>query len=208
MDKKKTDYIELMTRVTNKFLTQIDREYSSSVELLSRILDRRDSYTHNHSKNVSKLAVSIAEKLGLPAKEKNKVKYASLLHDIGKMGIDMSILKKKGKLTKSEWKEIRVHTRIGAEIVGKIRFLSDLVPTVLHHHERFSGGGYPYPELKNEDIPLTARIVTCTDAFDAMTSDRAYRKALSKEKALEELRSCSGTQFDPDVVSVLIKIVG
>ena len=207
LGEKKKEYIELITKVTSKFLTQIDRDYSASVELLSRILDRRDSYTHNHSKNVSKYAVTVSEKMGLSAKEKNLVKHASLLHDIGKMGIDMSILKKKGKLTRAEWKEIRVHTRIGAEIVKKIRFLSDLGPTVLHHHERFGGGGYPYPDLQNGDIPLTSRIITCVDAYDAMISDRAYRKALPKEKAIDELQTHSGTQFDPEVVEVLLDVI-
>lgn len=204
---KKKDYIELITKVTSKFLTQFDRDYLSSVELLSKILDKRDSYTHGHSRNVSKYAIAVSEKMNLPLKKRNTVKYAAFLHDIGKMGIDMSILQKKGKLTKAEWKEIRVHTRIGAEIVGKIKSLCDLVPTVLHHHARFSGGGYPNPDLKSNDIPLTARIVSCADAYDAMRSNRAYRKALPKEKAVDELLRCSGTQFDPDVVKTLLEVI-
>jgi putative nucleotidyltransferase with HDIG domain len=207
IDKKKRNYIELITKVTKRFLTDSQRDYGTSVHLLSRILDKRDSYTHSHSKNVSHYAIAISERLELSTREKNVVKYSALLHDIGKMGIDMSILKKKGKLTRTEWKQIRVHTRIGAEIVGNIRFLKDLVPTVLHHHERFEGGGYPYPELKSDDIPLTARIVTCADAYDAMTSDRAYRKALPRRQAVTELRACAGSQFDPVVVDVMLEVI-
>jgi len=207
ISEKKKGYLELMVRVTNKFLNQFDRDYTTSVELLSKILDRRDSYTHSHSKNVSRYAVSISKKLSLSTEDRDIVRYASLLHDIGKMGIDMKILQKRTRLTKEEWKEIRVHTRYGAEIIGKIKTLKDLVPTVLHHHARFGGGGYPYPDLKQEEIPLTARIITCADAYDAMTSDRAYRRALPKRKAVAELKACSGTQFDPEIVSVLLEIV-
>lgn len=202
------NYIDIITKMTSNFLSQIGRDYATSIELFSKILDRRDSYTHHHSRSVSKYAVHISEKMGLSAKDRNIVEHASLLHDIGKMGVDMSILQKKGKLTKAEWEKVRIHTRLGADIVNGIRFLQDLVPTVLHHHERFGGGGYPYPELKNGDIPLTARIVTCADAYDAMTSDRAYRKALPRDEAIKELKTCSGTQFDPAVVSAFLTIVG
>ncbi|PIU42190.1 MAG: hypothetical protein COS99_01625 [Candidatus Omnitrophica bacterium CG07_land_8_20_14_0_80_42_15] len=206
-DNKKKDYIELITKVTNRFITQFDRDYHASLELLSKILDRRDSYTHSHSKNVSKYAGAISKKMGLSAKEKDIVKHSSLLHDIGKMSIDMSILQKKGKLTKEEWSEIRTHTHSGAEIVSRIKSLKDLAPTVLHHHERYGGGGYPFPEMKNGEIPLSARIVTCADAYDAMTSDRVYRKALPKEKAIEELKGCSGTQFDPEIVKAFLLVL-
>jgi len=204
---KKEDYIDLITKVTRRFLAQFDRDHVTSVELLSKILDKRDSYTHNHSRNVSRYAIAVSEQIGLSGKEKTIVKYASLLHDVGKMGIDMSILQKKGSLTQKEWKEVKVHTRIGAGIVEKIRPLTEIGPTVLHHHERFGGGGYPDPGMKDGEIPLTARIITCADAYDAMRSNRSYRNALPKEKAIGELVSCSGTQFDPDIVKVLLGII-
>ena len=204
---KKEDYVELITKVTTRFLTQFDRNFFTSIELLSKILDKRDRYTHSHSRNVAKYSVAIAERMGLSSKEKEVVRYASLLHDVGKMGIDMSILQKKGKLTGTEWKEVKIHTRIGAEIASKIKSLTDIVPTILHHHERYGGGGYPNPDLKNNDIPLTARIVTCADAYDAMRSDRTYRKALPREEAIDELVSCSGTQFDPDIVNILLSVI-
>lgn len=204
---KKEDYIGFITKVTTRFLTQFDRNFFTSIELLTKILDKRDRYTHNHSRNVAKYSVAIAERMGLSSKEKEMVRYASLLHDVGKMAIDMSILQKKGKLTGTEWKEIKIHTRIGAEIAGKIKSLTDIGPTILHHHERYGGGGYPNPDLKNNDIPLTARIVTCADAYDAMRSDRTYRKALPKEEAIDELVSCSGTQFDPDIVKILLSVI-
>jgi len=201
------DYIELITRVTNKFLGQFDRSYSVSVELLSKILDKRDRYAHHHSRNVSKYSIAISERMALSPKEKEIVRYASLLHDVGKMGIDVNILQKKGSLTRTEWKEIRIHTNIGAQIVSKVKSLTNIAPTVLHHHERFGGGGYPNPDMKNGDIPLTARIVTCADAYDAMRSDRSYRKAMPKEKVVDELVSCSGTQFDPEIVRVLLEVI-
>lgn len=204
---KKEDYIGFITKVTTRFLTQFDRNFFTSIELLTKILDKRDRYTHNHSRNVAKYSIAVAERMGLSSKEKEVVRYASLLHDVGKMGIDMSILQKKGKLTRTEWKEVKIHTRIGAEIASKIKSLTDIAPTILHHHERYGGGGYPNPDLKNNDIPLTARIVTCADAYDAMRSDRTYRKALPREEAIDELVSCSGTQFDPDIVNILLSVI-
>jgi len=204
---KKEDYFDLITKVTKRFLTQFDRSHFASCELLSKILDKRDSYTHNHSRNVAKYSIAVSERMGLSSKDKDIVRYASLLHDVGKMGIDMSILQKKGRLTRIEWEEIRVHTHLGAEIVAKVKQLTDIASTVLHHHERFGGGGYPNPDMKNNDIPLTARIVACADAYDAMRSNRSYRKAMPRKKALDELVSCSGTQFDPEIVKVLLQVI-
>lgn len=190
-----------------RLFEQVHINYLNVIKVLTNIIDARDNYTYGHSERVMKHALVIADELRLGGEEKELVGYASFLHDLGKIGIDNEILKKAGKLTKREWKEIRLHPRIGAEIVKEIGFLSKLVPIIYHHHERYAGGGYPDPEKKGKNIPMGARILAVADAFEAMISKRPYRKALSKESAIKELRRCSGTQFDPRVVSAFLKAV-
>lgn len=177
------------------------------ISALANIIDTKDSYTRGHSEKVMRYALLIAEAMDLSKKEKEIIQYASLLHDMGKIGVDLSVLRKPGPLTKEEWKQIFAHPQIGAEIISRTGLLEDLAPIILHHHERYEGGGYPDPEKKTEDIPLGARILAVADAFEAMTSDRPYRKARSRQAAKKELKRCAGTQFDPKVVDVFLKVL-
>jgi HD-GYP domain-containing protein (c-di-GMP phosphodiesterase class II) len=134
------------------------------------------------------------------------LKHAAMLHDLGKIGIPDEILLKKGKLTDSEYDIIRKHPQIGAEIIRHIHFLKDVAPIVLYHHERFDGFGY-CSGLKGKEIPLGARIIAIADVYQALTSDRPYRKAYSKEEALKIITEGSGTQFDPEIVKVFFEII-
>jgi putative nucleotidyltransferase with HDIG domain len=146
-----------------------------------------------------KYSVFIANQLGLEVKEKENVKLAGLLHDIGKIGTHTEILRKVGELTEEDRRQIQQHPEVGANIISTVDHLAPLHPIILHHHERFDGTGYP-GGLKGEAIPLGARIIAVADAFDAMTSARPYRPAKSKELAIAEMRSESGLQFDPRVL--------
>jgi HD-GYP domain-containing protein (c-di-GMP phosphodiesterase class II) len=134
------------------------------------------------------------------------IKYGALLHDIGKVGVDLSILNKPGRLTDEEYEIIKTHPMQGYEIIKPIKFLQDKFAAIKYHHERWDGTGYP-EGLKGEEIPLEARIVSVADTFDAMTSTRSYRKALDKEIAIEEIKKNAGKQFDPRVVAAFLKII-
>ena len=182
-------------------LSRIRKDYLNTIKTLAKIIDANDKYTRGHCDKVMRYSLIICKKLKIPRHNINSIKTASLLHDIGKIGIDLSLINKKGKLTNKDWEKMRMHPEIGSKIVNQAGFLSDIASIILHHHERFKGGGYPDSERHGKTIPLGARIIAVADAFDAMTSDRPYRKAMSQEEAMNELRRCSGSQFDPNVVS-------
>jgi len=184
----------------------ISRNYLSSLKVLNKILEARDSYTREHSKKVSEYSVKIAEELGLSLDEQEVVKEAALLHDIGKVGISEFILNKRGKLNAQEWAEVRRHTLIGEKILEPLKVLHIEQSMIRHHHERYDGKGYP-DHLRKEEIPLYARILAVADAYDAMNSSRRYRRALSPIEALTEIERCSGTQFDPKVVQAFAMIL-
>jgi diguanylate cyclase (GGDEF)-like protein/putative nucleotidyltransferase with HDIG domain len=174
----------------------------AAVESLAQALDARDHYTRGHSDNVTRIALAIAKKMGLPTSALPTIRIAGLLHDIGKIGVPDRILNKKGRLTAEEWKLIRAHPEVGASILMKAPLLSDIVPIVRAHHERYDGKGYP-GTLQAEEIPLAARILAVADAYDAMTSHRPYRPAMSREQCLAELHANASTQFDPKVLEAL-----
>ncbi|MFH1369229.1 MAG: HD domain-containing phosphohydrolase [Elusimicrobiota bacterium] len=178
--------------------------YLEMVQTLARTIDAKDSYTHDHADRARRYSISIGKKLGLPEAMIRHIEYAALMHDIGKIGIDENILRKPGQLTPEERDIIKKHPAIGNRIISPVAFLSPVAPMVLYHQEWFNGRGYP-EGLAGEEIPLGARIVAVIDAFDAMTSDRPYRKALTKEAAIEELKKNSGTQFDPKVVKSFLE---
>ncbi|MCJ7646350.1 GAF domain-containing protein [bacterium] len=170
--------------------------YISTVKSLAAAIDAKDPYTRGHSERVTRFSLLIARELGLDEKIQKNVQLCALLHDVGKIGVPISVLRKKEKLTDEDWKEIRRHSVLGAEIISPIRQLKELIPNIRNHHERYDGKGYP-DNLKGEGIPLIARILAVADTFDALTSERPYRNGLSDKAALEEIEVCKGTQLDP-----------
>ncbi len=171
--------------------------FRQTIEGLARAIDKMDRYTAGHSERVATYATYLAVRLGLPPDTVEVVRQSALMHDIGKIGCAMN-LNKPGKLTGDEYEVFKRHPAYGKDILDPIRFLHPLVPGVHLHHERWDGRGYPLG-LRGEGVPLIARIIAVADTYDAMTSDRAYRRALPHEVALGEIDRCSGSQFDPDV---------
>jgi len=186
-------------------LMQLEDTFSATLNALTVLLDRRDAGTKGHSLRVVRYAAAIAVNMGLGGAELENIRLGSLLHDIGKIGIPDSILFKPGKLTDEEWVVMRTHPQLGADMVSRIEFLKPAVPIVLHHHEWFNGNGYP-DGLAGEGIPLGARIFSVADAFDAMTSSRPYRDALSVDVAINGLKECIGTQFCPECIEAFLQI--
>jgi putative nucleotidyltransferase with HDIG domain len=180
--------------------------FLGTLKVLTAAIEAKDPYTRGHSARVNEYAKAIGVELGLSDEQLEFLQYAALLHDIGKIGIDEKILCKPGKLNKAEWGTVRNHPLMGANIIEPIELFSEILPFVVHHHEAFDGEGYPRG-LKDSEIPYGARIITVADAFDAMTSDRPYRKAYSVSAALEEIREKAGTQFDPTVVGAFLSAI-
>ncbi len=180
--------------------------YFEMVQTLARAIDAKDAYTYDHADRARKYAKEIAVKMNLPYTIVRNIEYAALMHDIGKIGIADNILLKKEKLTEKEMKMLRTHPIIGNKILAPVKFLSPVAPMVLYHQEWYDGSGYP-EGLAKEEIPLGARIVAVIDAYDAMTSDRPYRKALPIKTAVKELKDGAGKQFDPKIVDIFINIL-
>ena len=181
-------------------------EVLSTIYALASTVDAKDHYTRSHSKRVSEYAMALAEALNLEPLEISRLEACALLHDIGKISINDEILTKWDKLTAKEWEAVKVHPQVGATIASHTRQLTPCIAGILHHHERYDGGGYP-KGLKGKDIPLEARILAIADAFAAMTSARPYSEALSCEEALEEMKRGAGKQFDPKLVEAFLSIV-
>jgi diguanylate cyclase (GGDEF)-like protein/putative nucleotidyltransferase with HDIG domain len=184
---------------------QLSDSYEATLQALSRALDTRDEETEEHSQRVRHYTELIAQRFGVPDDELVDISRGALLHDIGKIGVPDAILLKPGKLTPDEMSLMRKHPEIGYSMIAHIPFLARAAQVVLHHHEAFNGSGYP-SGLSGANIPLGARIFAIADTFDAMTSDRPYRKALSVDVALAEIKRCRGTQFDPDIVDTFLEI--
>jgi putative nucleotidyltransferase with HDIG domain len=188
-----------------KLYGELQESYESTLHALVTALDFRDNETHGHSWRVVEYAMLVAGKLGVEEPELTWVRRGAILHDVGKIGVSDSILRKPGKLDPDEWEEMKKHPEMGYRMLQHIRFLEPALDIVLSHQERWDGGGYPRG-LKGEEIPLGARVFAVVDTFDAMTSDRPYRPALSIERAVEEVRAFSGTQFDPGVADAFLSI--
>ncbi len=163
-----------------------------------------DPITHSHSERVKFWTVLLAEKMGLPKSEIRQLSQAASWHDIGKIEIPMNIIDKPGKLTDEEYFLMQSHPEKGYQLVKDMHFFKNFLPVIRHHHEKYDGTGYPMG-LSRQDIPLHARIMAITDAFDAMTSDRSYRTGIPMEKAVDELLRYSGSQFDPNIVPIFIE---
>ncbi|KJR48445.1 HD-GYP domain [Desulfosporosinus sp. I2] len=180
--------------------------YLSTVEALVQALEAKDTYTSGHSERVGKLAVAIAEGLEMSDDKIQSLKYAAVLHDVGKIGVSENILNKEGKLLDSEWEIIRSHPVMGQTIIKSIKFLFDIGQVVRHHHERIDGNGYP-DGIKGIEIPLESRIIAVADTYDAITSDRSYRKGSTHDEAIAELKRVADTQLDPEIVEIFCKVV-
>ncbi|MBI2265479.1 MAG: HD domain-containing protein [Armatimonadetes bacterium] len=181
----------------------LKKSYLDTITALAAAIDAKDKYTRGHSERVSKYSAVLASALEMPDERKETVKYASLLHDLGKIGIPDAILSKPGELTESEWQTMKSHVSRGAEILASVDFLERHREIVESHHEKFDGKGYT-KGLKGNEIPLEAQIIAIADTFDAMTSDRPYRKGFDPDKAFEEIEKSVGKQFDPLVVAALL----
>lgn len=178
----------------------VRQDYVDVIHALAGAVDARDHYTREHSNRVSAYGVVIARQMGLDDAFVESVQFGGLLHDVGKIGIPDMILNKPGRLTEEEFGVMKSHATLGATLLRRVESLSPLVPLVLYHHERFDGRGYP-EGLSGKKIPLGARILNVADSFETITSDRVYHKARSMQEGLEEIRRCSGGQFDPEVVA-------
>jgi putative nucleotidyltransferase with HDIG domain len=179
---------------------QLAQAYLDTLNAVVNTLEARDPYTRGHTKRVTRLAKALARKMGLSEEELFTIEIGALLHDVGKIGVPDAILHKPGILDSDETLEIREHPSKGTQILSNISYLEPAIPCVLHHHERYDGTGYP-DRIAGEAIPLPGRIISVADAFDAMTSDRPYRRRRTPARALAELRRHSGRQFDPAVVA-------
>lgn len=189
-----------------QYYSELRNLFLSIVRSLTAAIDAKDPYTRGHSERVTKYSVMLAKAMKLSSQEIEKVQLAGLLHDIGKIGIDEKILQKPARLTPEEYKEIQKHPVIGESIMKHINALKDVLPGIRNHHERWDGRGYP-DKLKGQRIPLLGRIIALADTYDAITSDRPYRKGASSKYALEEIIRCSGSQFDPELARIFVKTV-
>jgi len=188
----------------SRLYQELEEMFFQTADSLADAIEKRDPYTGGHTQRVTLYSQAIAKYLPLEPLERKWLKITSVLHDIGKIGIEDYILKKPERLSPQEFEVIKCHSEIGAKIVEHIRQLKEIIPGVRYHHEQVNGKGYP-DGLMGEDIPSLARIIAVADTYDAMTTDRPYRKAMGKEAAVEELKRCSGTQLDKEVVEAFIQ---
>jgi len=200
------DYLVKIRDLNQKLSEKLAENYLGVVRALISALELKNSYTRGHSESVTRYAVALAKKLKLSPEEIESIEVAAVLHDIGKIGVQESILNKPGKLNDEEWGEMKQHPEFSYRILKEVNFPWDVKPIIYAHHERYDGKGYP-AGLKGREIPLGARIIAVADTFAAMTSDRAYRKGLSKEAAIEELKRVAGAQLDPELVGVFVEIL-
>ncbi|MCX8118641.1 MAG: GAF domain-containing protein [Desulfobacterota bacterium] len=183
---------------------ELEEMFFETAESLADAIEKRDPYTGGHTKRVTQYSLAIARQLRWKPEEMKWLKISAALHDIGKIGIDDQILRKPDRLAPEEYQAIKRHAALGAEIIDHIKQLKRIVPGIRHHHEQLDGKGYP-EGLRGAEIPEVAKIIAVADTYDAMTTDRPYRKGMSKEVAFRELKRCSGTQFDEAVVQAFIK---
>ena len=180
-----------------------ERAYAATMAALCQAVETKDCYTRGHSERVSRGSAMIAREVGMRGSRVEAIRYAGMLHDVGKLGVPTTVLQKSGALTEEEFAAIQLHPMRGLAIVSEIGFLDEALAGIMHHHERMDGRGYPMG-LAGDEIPEFARVIAVADAFDAMTSNRSYRGALSVEEAIADLRRWAGTQFDPALVDAFV----
>jgi putative nucleotidyltransferase with HDIG domain len=204
------DEIGYLARTFNEMTASLEEKTAAleettfaSMEALARTIDARDPSTFGHSARVAAISIEIAEAMPLTAKEREALRRAALLHDIGKIGVEDKVLRKPGPLSETESADMREHPRIGYSMLKGLPFLQPSLPGVLYHHERWDGAGYP-TGLSGTAIPLLVRILAVADVFDALTSDRSYREGLGNDAAIAAIRAEAGMQFDPEVVTAFL----
>jgi len=201
--------VEIYTSILDELKNDTEKEHIdlvTSIKTLISVINAKDRYTYGHVERVVIYSRLLADKLELSEENKKTLIYGAYMHDIGKINIGEEILNKKMPLTKEEWEILKQHSANGVEIIKHVDSLKHISPLILHHHERYDGNGYP-SNLKGEEIPYLARMLTVVDSFDAMTSNRPYNKRKTRLEAIEELKRCSGTQFDSAIVEVFIEVI-
>jgi HD-GYP domain-containing protein (c-di-GMP phosphodiesterase class II) len=198
---------QALLAITNRALyDELDTSFLATMQALGNALDAKDAYTNDHAQALVGLCTEVADRLGVSGSELRDISVAAALHDIGKIGIPAEILNKPGPLTTSEWAVMKTHPQLGAQILEPVRALAGAAELVISCHEHWDGSGYPNG-LAGPEIPLGARVILACDAYDAITTDRVYRKARPSQEAMRELRRCSGRDFDPQVVDVLAAVI-
>jgi putative two-component system response regulator len=208
---KPLNRVELLTAVRSRLersqqlrVVRLREAYETSLVMLANAIEARDQYTRGHVERVTAYAIMLAKQIGWQGKRLEDLRFGAILHDIGKIQVRETILRKNGSLTREEWEEIKQHPSTGAGMVENIPYLVPAIPAIKYHHERWDGGGYPYG-LSGEEIPMMARIVSVADGFDAMTTTRAYQRARSFEQGFEEIKTGAKKNYDPLVVSAFIR---
>lgn len=199
------DYQQHLEEKVAEQAQKIRASFFNAITALAYALEAKDVYTSGHSQRVTEISVAVAEHLGLPKETIEKIRLAGLVHDIGKIGVRELVLNKPASLSDEEFKHVRLHSQTGERILKPIVDDKEILKAVRHHHERYDGAGYP-DGLKGEQIPQLARIIAVADTFDAMTSERPYRKALTEEAACAEVERCRGSQFDPEVADAFLEV--
>jgi len=210
------ELIERFNRMSKTILEQkrelkqnsldLEESYVATLRLLAAVIDARDKYTRGHSARVARLSIALGQRLGLDEAETKDLEISSMFHDVGKIRIPDSILNKEDPLSEDEYKEMMKHARFGANILGVAASLQKHIPAALYHHERYDGSGYP-EGLKSDEIPMAATIISLADAFDAMTTSRPYRPAMTRQEAIDELMRGKGTQFNPHITEKFIELL-
>lgn len=192
-------------RELEEALAKLSQSYAESIAMLGYVVEAKDSYTRAHLERTYEYALALTHRIDPELAADKVVGYGFLLHDVGKVAVPETILRKPGPLDEEEWRIMRRHPTEGEQIVQTMQFLQPALSVIRHHHERWDGAGYP-DRLAGEDIPLAARIFAVADTFDAMTTDRPYRSGLGFEVAVEEIARCAGSQFDPGVVQEFLRV--
>ncbi|MBI4684999.1 MAG: HD domain-containing protein [Nitrospirae bacterium] len=205
LEKSKDAFLNML-RDMHESYNNLKELFVALISAFVHALDAKSQWTKGHSENVTKYAVMIAKEMGMDTTEIDNLKVAALIHDIGKIGTYDYLLDKSDMLTDEEFKLIQMHPSTAVDILNDIKQLKDILPIIKHHHERYDGTGYP-EALKGDEIPIGARILCVADSFDAMTADRPYRQSLGMEYAKSELKRCSGTQFDPEIVDTFLRMI-